>query len=104
MAVLLILIFNLAGCANHFYRLKGDQLHIYLKNSDADSVKFAHSTDGFELHPAVKINSTTWRITLTEVSEFTYFYLVDGKVFLPACRFAEKDDFGSENCIFIPEM
>lgn len=104
LSLIFILALNLIGCTNHFYRQKGDLLHIYLKNPEARVVAFAHSKDGFELHPAERINSKTWRITLPEISEFTYFYMVDDKPFLPPCRFTEKDDFGSENCIFIPDM
>ncbi len=50
------------------------------------------------------IDSETWRVTLPGEYEFTYFYMIDGKPFLPPCRFTEKDDFGSENCIFVPDM
>ena len=31
-------------------------------------------------------------------------YLVDGKPFLPSCTMKERDDFGSENCIFEPKL
>ncbi len=95
---------GLTGCATHFYRQKGDLLHIYLKTPDAETVTFAHSKDGFKLHPAEHIDSDTWRVTLPGEYEFTYFYMIDGKPFLPPCRFTEKDDFGSENCIFVPDM
>jgi hypothetical protein len=29
--------------------------------------------------------------------------MVDGEPFYPACKLKEKDDFGSENCIFSTE-
>ena len=62
------------------------------------------SVDGYQLHQAEKIDSKTWLVTMPVGSEFTYFYIIDGIAYVPPCRFKEKDDFGSENCIFIPEM
>jgi hypothetical protein len=31
--------------------------------------------------------------------DFSYFYLVDGKVLQPDCRMHEQDDFGGTNCV-----
>ena len=100
----MFLMICLPGCASHFYRVEGDKLLVYLKNSQAEVVLLACSTDGYELHPAAKVNSTTWKNTLTADIEFRYFYMVDGMVFLPSCPFTEKDDFGSNNCLFIPGL
>jgi hypothetical protein len=36
--------------------------------------------------------------------QFSYFYLVDGEVFLPECTLTESDDFGSRNCVYAPGM
>ena len=55
-------------------------------------------------NPAKKIAPWTWLVTIPAGSEFTYFYIADGAVYLPPCCFTEKDDFGSENCLFIPDM
>jgi len=101
---LIILMMSLTGCASHYFRVKDDALNIYLKKPEARFVLFAYSKDGYELHPAEKIDSKTWLLTVPVDSEFSYFYLVDGVVFLPECRFKEKDDFGSENCIFVTDM
>jgi hypothetical protein len=43
-----------------------------------------------------------WKVTLSRLNEFKYFYLVDGKAYLPDCRLRENDDFGSNNCVFSP--
>ena len=102
--VTLILTMGLAGCVNHFYQVKKNTLHIYLKKPGAHTVSFVSSRDGYKTHPAKKIDSWTWVVKIPAGSEFTYFYIVDGTVFLPPCRFTEKDDFGSENCLFIPDM
>ncbi len=77
-------------------------MYFYLKKPSARTIQFAHSKDGYTLHPAKKIDSRTWRIMVPADSEFSYFYLVDGNIFLPPCPLREKDDFGTENCIFIP--
>lgn len=100
----IILMMSLTGCASHFFRVKDNTLHIYLKKPEARLVLFAYSKDGYELHPAERIDSTTWLLTVPADSGFSYFYLVDGAIFLPECRFKEKDDFGSENCIFVADM
>jgi predicted cupin superfamily sugar epimerase len=95
---------SLAGCANQYHRVKNNKLYFYLQKQDARIVQFACSKDGYKLHPAQKVDSRTWRIMVPSDSEFAYFYIVDGKIFLPPCPLREKDDFGSENCIFVPDM
>ena len=77
---------------------------IYLKKDDAEVVYFSYSLDGYELHEADKIDDDTWEVRVPCSEEFKYFYIVDGDVYVPACRITEKDDFGSENCIFVPGM
>ena len=102
--VALISIFFLAGCSNHYYHIKGDSLHLYLIKPGAKTVLFAFSKNNYEPHPALKVNSTTWEVAIPSGIEFKYFFIVDGGVFLPSCQFTEKDDFGSKNCIFIPDL
>ena len=101
-AICLLCLIGLSGCARHYYRVEADTLHIYLKNSEARKVYFSSSLDRFELHPAQKVDSETWIVSLPANREFTYFYIADEEIFLPACRFSELDDFGSRNCVFIP--
>ena len=97
-------LFFFSGCAPHYYRVTGDMVHIYLKKPEATVVQFASSRDGFKLHKARRIDSETWEITTRASGEFRYFYIVDGAVYLPQCRFRENDDFGSANCLYIPGM
>jgi len=92
------------GCGKHYFRLNGDTLHMYLKKSDAKSVYFSSSLDGYELHRARQVAATTWEVTLPANGEFTYYYIVDGTVYLPPCRLKEYDDFGSENCVYAPDL
>jgi len=92
------------GCAHHYYRVKGGAVELYLKRPDAIAVAFASSLDGYQLHRAEKRDSSTWKVTVPAYREFTYFYIVDGALFLPSCKFKEKDDFGAINCIYIPGL
>ena len=99
------LLFVLAGCGTgHYHIVEEENVRIYLNNPDADLVYFASSLDGYELHEAIRIDDDTWEVQVPSDSEFKYFYVVDGVFYVPACRMTEKDDFGSENCIYVPEM
>jgi hypothetical protein len=96
----LALTVSLFGCATHFYKTEDDLLHFFLKKPEAKTVLFASSLDGYEQHPTERVGKGTWEITVLPVADFKYFYIVDGSVYLPECMFAEKDDFGSEICIY----
>jgi len=94
----------LAGCATHSQKIKGNQVHLYLKDTSGREVLFASSLDGFQHHPLTKGTGKTWFISLPSGHEFTYFYIRDGQPFLPGCPYKEQDGFGSENCIFVPDL
>ena len=95
----------LAGCGGgHYYQEKEGMVGIYLNRADADLVYFASSLDCYKLHKADKIDDDTWEVRVSSSEEFKYFYIVDGDVYIPACRIREKDDFGSENCVYVPGM
>ena len=93
-----------AGCATHYYRIKADRVDFYLRMPEAKIVHFSTSLDGFGLYRTKKLESGIWEVAVPATREFTYFYKVDGNIFLPDCKLKEKDDFGDENCIFIPDM
>lgn len=94
----------LAGCAaTHYYERQSDRVSFYLKAPAARGVAFASSLDDFQLHRAQRVGDVRWKVTVATNSEFSYFYIVDGAVYVPECRYYEKDDFGSSNCIYIPE-
>jgi hypothetical protein len=99
-----LLVLALAGCAQHYYRLNDGNLRIFLKAPDATSVYFASSQDNFALHPAQKTGSGTWVISVDADRQFSYFYVIDGQPYVPECTYKEHDDFGGENCVFIPGM
>ena len=102
--LIVVLLTLFTGCAEHYYRVKQDTVHIYIKKPDAKVIYFASSLDGYGLHKAKKIANHTWEVTAPAYVEFRYFCIADGVMYLPACRFKEYDDFGSENCIYIPGM
>ncbi len=92
------------GCAEPHTIIRSDSdARLFLDMPGARSVEFASSLDAFRIHKAEKIGQTRWGITVPVGSEFRYFYVVDGSVYLPECRFQEQDDFGTKNCIYIPE-
>ncbi|MEJ2099261.1 MAG: hypothetical protein P8X68_04710 [Desulfobacterales bacterium] len=97
-----LLIFT--GCAGHYYRKNNGTLSIFLKMPNARRVYFLSSLNGYKPQKAIRVNDRTWQIDAPAQTEFKYFYKVDGKVYLPNCRLKEQDDFGSQNCIYIPGM
>ena len=96
--------FGFSGCASHHHRLEHNAVHLYLVKPYAKTVRFVHSTDGYKLHEAQKTDTWTWDVKVPAQGDFKYFYLVDGRPFLPDCKLRERDDFGAENCIYSQEM
>jgi len=92
------------GCSSHHYKVSEGFVSFYLKNKEAKTVEFLYSIDDFRGHPAYKIKEGTWEIRVPVEKEFSYFYLVDGKMFVPECTMKEMDDFGHENCLFTQDM
>ena len=102
--VTLMFFVGLGGCTTHYYSITGSKIHLYIKKPKAKSVFFASSLDGYELHRAERKDNGIWEVTVPLGDEFSYFYMADGTLLIPPCRYKEKDDFGSENCIFIPDL
>ena len=93
----------LAGCATvHYQETEPGRVTLYLQAPGAEKVEFVSSLDAFNPHRASRLNGSRWAVTVATRSEFRYFYIVDGSVYLPECEFYEKDDFGSRNCVFMP--
>jgi len=90
------------GCAGHYHVINNGHVEMFLTAPQAQSVVLVVSSDPFQRVQAVRDESGMWKVTLNRPSEFKYFYLVDGKTYLPDCRLREKDDFGSNNCVFSP--
>ena len=101
--LIVLLLAALSGCASrHSVEQKSDSLIFSLQLPEATSVQFSSSADKFVLHDTVKNRSGIWQLTVPLDSELKYFYIVDGSVYLPECRFKETDDFGAENCLYQP--
>lgn len=90
------------GCSSHYHSVRDGHVDVYLKAPEVQAVSLVISGDTFEQVPAARTPLGEWKVTLSKTSEFKYFYLVDGKVYLPDCRLKERDDFGADNCIFSP--
>ena len=102
--VLLLVLVLLIGCARHFYTVKEGTVQLYLRTSEAGTVYFASSLDGYELHELTRNEEGMWKTVVLAQQEFRYFYIVDGQIFVPTCRLRERDDFGSENCVYCPDL
>ncbi|TFG91508.1 MAG: hypothetical protein E4H15_05685 [Syntrophobacterales bacterium] len=94
----------LTGCATHFHAIRGDGVHLYLRAPSTGKVFFASSLDGYAPHPLTRNGEGVWETSVPAQREFRYFYIVDGKVFVPPCRLRERDDFGAENCVYCPDL
>lgn len=93
----------LIGCAsNHIITRSGNTVQLGLLAPEARSVQLVSSQNGFAPQPARPDARGRWLATLPATHEFSYFYLVDGKHYLPDCREREFDDFGGSNCLYQP--
>ena len=103
--LLVVTIFGLAGgCAPRHTVMVWDQsVTLVLQAPGASVVLFASSVDRFKLHPVTKDTQGNWVVAGLGDQEFQYFYLVDGQVFLPDCRYRQEDDFGAANCRYLPK-
>lgn len=91
------------GCATHYQQVRDGAIFLYLNKPDAEQVLFACSLDGFKPQTAVNEDGR-WVVSRPSVAPFRYFYVLDGQVYIPNCQMKENDDFGSENCLFDPQM
>jgi hypothetical protein len=97
------LLLVLAGCApRHTVVMQGNTVVLVLTAPESSQVGFASSLDQFTVHQALKAGPDQWIVKGLPNREFQYFYVVDGKVLLPECRYTVSDDFGSVNCRHLP--
>ena len=99
-----ILLVLCTGCAapSHFGGGKSGEVTLYLEAPDARSVVFLSSRDNYRRHALDRDADGLWVKRGLADEEFRYFYLVDGTVHIPDCRYREADDFGQVNCIHLP--
>lgn len=98
-----ILFLVLSSCSAHSYKVNGERVTLYLAKPEAKSVLFFSSLNDYDGQNLIR-KEGVWELTLPANRPFRYFYKVDGEIFLPDCNIKEKDDFGSENCIFDKKM
>ncbi len=98
--IIILLAVLLCACSVHQIRPAGDELRLRLKNPAANKVVLYCSFDGFEPHPASRIDDRTWEVSVPLHDNFSYFYLVDDKLFMPPCRQSQNDDFGGTSCVY----
>ena len=99
----ILVLLCVASCApRHFVEKQAQGLTLSLDIPCATEVLFASSTDSFRLHSTVKNNNGLWETTVRADREFHYFYIVDGREYIPDCRYREDDDFGANTCIYQP--
>lgn len=97
------LLFFISGCApQHFDIRQSGVVTMYLDAPEASHVIFVSSTDSFREHRIDKDARGLWVSENLPDRIFRYFYIVDGRVYTPDCRYRERDDFGATNCIYQP--
>ncbi len=98
-----ILLLSVSACtSDHYIARQSKGVTIYLDAPKASKVIFVSSADSFKEHTTHKDYRGLWTISNLADREFDYFYIVDGRVYVPACRYKEKDDFGAANCVYVP--
>lgn len=103
-SMLVLLLAVCFGCASkHSVKQTSNSLLFSLYFPGATYIQFASSADHFALHDTKKDKKGNWLIRVQPVTELSYFYIVDGSVYLPDCRLKETDDFGSKNCLYHPQ-
>ena len=103
-ALTVLILLGISCHVTHYYSVKHGTVIFYLNLRGVENVYFAHSLDDYIPHRVKAGKDGRWEFAMTANSEFRYFYIVDGTVYLPECKFRETDDFGSENCIFAPKL
>ncbi|MBE0585230.1 MAG: hypothetical protein IH612_15905 [Desulfofustis sp.] len=103
MVLLPMVLLVLGGCSHrHSVGREGDGVMLFLELPAADEVQFASSVDDFHLRPARRDGQGRWVVDGLKNEAFQYFYVVDGTVFVPECRYRQQDDFGTINCVYQP--
>lgn len=102
--LLFFILFTLGCGQQHSVQVDEDSLSFYYNDAKAKEIFFASSADHFTYHPAIKERGDVWQVTVPLSKEFSYFYIVDGKVTVPDCPNTVLDDFGEKNCLYASVM
>lgn len=105
-AFLLLLLPAMAGSTGLEHVLVPDGRHVrmILRAPGASTVRFACSLDGFRPRDTRTKDWKTWEIRMPSRKSFSYFFLVDGRAWVPDCACREPGDYGAGNCIYEPGM
>jgi hypothetical protein len=97
--VVLVLVM-LEGCATHaISHYSEDVVELRLFSPFAEQVFLYCSADAFKPKQANVNIWRYWTVKVNSTNDFSYFYVVDGKIVTPECDLREQDDFGNYNCI-----
>lgn len=98
-------IWFISGCATSYScKVVNNELNIVINKPETEKIFFLSSLDGFKRHEIFQNNKGLWEITLPADRDFRFFFIADESIFLPECNQREIDDFGSENCVYIPDL
>ena len=98
--VALWIVWCLMGCARLDMPVSNNTTEIVLSAPGARQVTFACSCKRFTPQPVVQKSAGTWSVRVHSDGDFSYFFIVDGRVRLPNCALKQQDDFGDQSCIF----
>ena len=76
-------VFVAGGCTAHYQIINSGHVEMFLTAPQAQSVVLVISGDPFQQVRARQDASGVWKVTLNRLNEFKYFYVVDGKAYLP---------------------
>jgi len=101
--IMMFLALCTVGCTpQHRVVIQKNTVNITLHLHEVDEVAFASSLDQFQMHQAHQGKHGQWYVSGLPNQEFEYFFLVDGNVMVPECRYTVQDDFGAMNCRYLP--
>ena len=92
-----------ARSTTHYHRINGDILKLYLDKPNARQVLLACSQDHFVPREARKGEQEVGGIAPRRIP-VSILLSCRRRNISPPCRMKENDDFGSENCIFDPNL
>lgn len=93
----------LAACSPlDFLGNQSATVQLVLDAPQASEVYLVTSLENFQPLPAFRDAQGGWVSEGLADREFRYFYVIDGTIHVPDCRYREEDDFGATTCIYQP--
>ncbi len=96
-----------SGCSMAPYSVKryDDSISFLVKIPKAREVYFVSNLTDFRKVKAKNEGDGIWKATLPyRGGIIKYFYIADGRIYLPPCKAYERDDFGGKDCVYLPKM